>query len=107
MIEARNCGATLVLDLQRNFDFVVLDTPPVLAVSDHFRCWHGRRRHHGGCQPRYAGRACAEALRALREAHAPLAGLVLNKVPSSRSRNYTGGYGYAQGYNRERRYISA
>jgi capsular exopolysaccharide synthesis family protein len=92
----------LVRELRKQCDLVVLDTPPVLAISDPLFiagivdatvmvvAWHDTPQ-----------RCVDDALAALRSAHAPVAGLALNKVNLTRAgrygvRNYAyDGYGAA------------
>ena len=83
--------ATLLADLAQNFDLVVLDTPPVLAISDPIRisnlchatvmvvAWSDTHRD-----------MVEQAVLALRTARAPLAGLVLNKVDLKKTGMYGG-----------------
>jgi capsular exopolysaccharide synthesis family protein len=81
----------LVAELSDNYDLVVLDTPPVLAISDPLRiaslcsatvmvvAWSDTPRD-----------MVQQAVMALRAAHAPLAGVVLNKVDLAKTGIYGG-----------------
>ncbi len=78
-------------ELSDNYDLVVLDTPPVLAISDPLRiaslcsatvmvvAWSDTPRD-----------MVQQAVMALRAAHAPLAGVVLNKVDLAKTGIYGG-----------------
>jgi Mrp family chromosome partitioning ATPase len=93
----------LIAELRQDFDFVVLDTPPVLAICDPLyianlvdatvlvAAWRGTPQA-----------SVAEAVRALRNMQAPLAGLLMNKVNYGRNGTYNGYY-----YSTTRRYIAA
>jgi capsular exopolysaccharide synthesis family protein len=82
---------TLIADLAQNYDLVVLDSPPVLAISDPLRiaglcsatimvvAWCDTQRD-----------MVQQAVQALREARAPLAGVVLNKVDLRKTGMYGG-----------------
>lgn len=90
----------LIADLRKSYDLVVLDTPPVLAVSD----------------PRIAAKlvdavlyavrwdvtergALAQGVKALRAVQAPLIGAVITRINTSKAARYAyDGYGY--GYYR-------
>jgi polysaccharide biosynthesis transport protein len=84
---------TLIAELSRDFDLVILDTPPVLAVSDPLLIsgladativvvgWRETPRD-----------AVHQAISALRAARAPLVGMLLNKVDLAKAANYGGGY---------------
>jgi capsular exopolysaccharide synthesis family protein len=92
----------LIDELRQEFDFIVLDTPPVLAICDPLFianlvdatvmviAWRATPQEF-----------VTDAIRALKKMHAPLAGLLLNKVNFAR----TGKYKHS--YYGERRYISA
>jgi capsular exopolysaccharide synthesis family protein len=92
----------LVDSLREDFDLIVLDTPPVLAISDPLFistlvdmtvmviAWRSTPRQY-----------VAEAIRALRATRAPLAGLLLNKV------SYTQTPNYRHSYYLGKRYIAA
>jgi Mrp family chromosome partitioning ATPase len=79
----------LIRELSKICDLIVLDTPPVLAISDPLFisglvdstimvvAWHATPQ-----------RSVDDALAALRSARAPLAGLVLNKVKLPRAGKY-------------------
>jgi capsular exopolysaccharide synthesis family protein len=79
----------LIRELSKICDLIVLDTPPVLAISDPLFisglvdstiivvAWHETPQ-----------RNVDDALAALRSARAPLAGLVLNKVKLARAGKY-------------------
>ena len=92
----------LIDGLREEYDLIILDTPPVLAISDPLFisklvdatvmviAWRATPQE-----------MVSEAVRALRNMHAPLAGLLLNKVNYARTGKYSGYY-----YG-DRRYISA
>ncbi|UOM32859.1 Wzz/FepE/Etk N-terminal domain-containing protein [Acuticoccus sp. I52.16.1] len=95
-IVASRYFADLVEHLSKVFDLVVLDTPPVLAVSDariassladaivYAVLWDGTPRG-----------AVAEGLRELRSVEAPIAGLMLTMVDSEKVASYAyEGYGH-------------
>ena len=95
-IVASRYFADLVEHLSKVFDLVVLDTPPVLAVSDariassladaivYAVLWDGTPRG-----------AVAEGLRELRSVEAPVAGLMLTMVDSEKVASYAyEGYGH-------------
>jgi capsular exopolysaccharide synthesis family protein len=79
----------LIRELSKICDLIVLDTPPVLAISDPLFisslvdstvmvvAWHATPQ-----------RSVDDALAALRSARAPVAGLVLNKVKLARAGKY-------------------
>ena len=86
----------LIQGLAEKFDLVVVDSPPVLAISDPLYIsslvdttimvvgWRATSQHDVN-----------DALTALRSAQAPLAGIVLNKVNPARAGGYGGNrYGY-------------
>ena len=85
--------AALVADLSRNFDLVILDSPPVLAVSDALvlgRCadatilvvqWRATARD-----------LVDQAVKALRMVDAPLVGMMLNKIDLAKAAQYEYGY---------------
>jgi capsular exopolysaccharide synthesis family protein len=89
----------LVKDLQQEFDLVVLDTPPVLAITDPLFisgivdatilvvAWGVTRQ-----------KIVDDALDALRDIRAPVTGIVLNKVKGSRAGAYGGKYYAYAGY---------
>jgi capsular exopolysaccharide synthesis family protein len=104
MIESKTLRE-LIDTLRREFDIVVIDTPPVLSISD----------------PVYISNLVDatllvvaanetpqdlvnDALVALRSAHAPLAGILLNKVSSGKMYGY---YGNRGGYDRVKRLEAA
>ncbi len=91
---------TLLDGLASRFDLVVIDSPPVLAISDPLYIsslvdttivvvgWRATSQNDVN-----------DALAALRAAQAPLAGLVLNKVNPARAGGYGGNrYGYERAY---------
>ncbi len=84
--------ADLVADLSRDHDVVILDSPPVLAVTDPLiiaKVADATLLVIGsGITPRLA---VDHALKALRSANAPLAGVVLNKANLSRTHSYAYG----------------
>ena len=92
----------LIAELRQEFDFIVLDTPPVLAICDSLyissladttvmvAAWRTTPQE-----------SVAEAVRSLRAVHAPIVGLLFNKVNYTRNAKY-GGYYYG-----ERRQIAA
>jgi len=85
--------AEYVDDIMRTHDVVILDCPPVLAVSDPLAV---ARLADSLILVVDAGKTSLHtanlALRALRVVSAPLAGLVLNKVSTPKAAEY--GYGY-------------
>jgi Mrp family chromosome partitioning ATPase len=99
LIESRQL-LELIQELGKQFDLVVLDTPPVLAISDPVLvsslvdatvvvvAW--------GNTP---SDTVDHAVNRLRAARAPLVGLVLNKVNSAKAGQY-GGSGYTYAYPR-------
>jgi capsular exopolysaccharide synthesis family protein len=82
---------TLVMELSESYDLVVLDTPPVLAISDPLRisalCGATVMVVAWADTPRDM---VQQAVMALRAAHAPLAGVVLNKVDLAKTGIYGG-----------------
>ncbi len=96
MVESAKLQA-LIKELQREYDLVVLDTPPVLAISDPLFisgivdatvlvvAWG--RTHQ---------KLVDNALSALRAINAPVSGLLLNKVDLAKNSRYGG-----QNYNYE------
>jgi succinoglycan biosynthesis transport protein ExoP len=99
LIESRQL-LELIQELSKQFDLVVLDTPPVLAISDPILvsslvdatvvvvAW--------GNTP---SDTVDHAVNRLRAARAPLVGLVLNKVNSAKAGQY-GGSNYTYAYPR-------
>jgi capsular exopolysaccharide synthesis family protein len=99
LIESRQL-LDLIQELSKEFDLVILDTPPVLAISDPILVssmvdatvvvvgW--------GNTP---SDTVDHAVNRLRAARAPLAGLVLNKVNGAKAGQY-GGSNYTYGYAR-------
>lgn len=98
LVEGRALPA-LIAHLADSFDLVILDAPPVLAVTDPLiiarmadatvlvTAWRSTPHRH-----------VETALRALRGAGAPLAGLILNKADDTRALGYRRtGYGYLAG----------
>jgi polysaccharide biosynthesis transport protein len=90
MVES-NSLRMLVADLSESYDLVVLDTPPVLAISDPIRisslCGATLMVVAWSDTPRDM---VHQAVTALRAAHAPLAGVVLNKVNLAKTGMYGG-----------------
>jgi len=90
---------TLIEDLQQQFDLVILDSPPILAISDPLFisgivdatimvvAW--------GSTPQ---KLVDEALGALRASNAPVAGLLLNKANFAKAGKYGVGYYVYAGY---------
>jgi capsular exopolysaccharide synthesis family protein len=94
--------ATLIEELRREYDLIILDTPPVLAISDPLFV----ARLVDATVLVVAWRATpqtfvTDAICALRKMHAPLAGLLLNKVAYKRTANYR------HSYYIENRYVPA
>lgn len=82
-------------DLQRRFDYVILDTAPVLPVTDAVAM---SQLVDGVLLVIQAGRTSrpnlTQTLASLRQVAAPLLGYVLNRARMSRSGRYGYGYGY-------------
>lgn len=89
----------LVAALRRRFDYVVIDTPPVLAVSDSVVVATIADAAVLVCS---AGETTLPVLgrsvEALRDVGAPLAGVVLNRFNERRDGGYGYGYSYAYAY---------
>jgi succinoglycan biosynthesis transport protein ExoP len=84
---------TLIAELREEFDLIILDTPPVLAISDPLFVAQLVDATVMVIAWRATPQALvAEAIRALRKTRAPLAGLLLNKVHLKRSATYRYGY---------------
>jgi polysaccharide biosynthesis transport protein len=85
---------SLIDGLRQRFDYVILDSPPTLSVSDAVAL---SRHVDGVLVVIQAGRASlphvAQTLRSLEQVGAPVIGFVLNKAP----RNVKFAYGYAYG----------
>jgi succinoglycan biosynthesis transport protein ExoP len=98
MIESAKLRA-LVRELQQRFDLVILDSPPILAISDPLFisgivdatvmvvAW--------GATPK---KLVDEALTALRNSNASIAGLLLNKVKLEKTGRYGVGYYVYEGF---------
>jgi capsular exopolysaccharide synthesis family protein len=85
----------LIAQLSEEFDLVVLDTPPVLAISDPLFISELVDATVMVVAWRATPQACVDdALSALRGAGAPLAGILLNKVNFSKTGRYGKSYGY-------------
>ena len=87
----------LVSALSREFDMVVLDTPPVLAICDPLYISGLVDKTILVVAWRATPQGCVDdALARLRAAHAPLAGMLINKVQPGKSDPY-GTYRYGRG----------
>ena len=98
MVESAKLGA-LIRELQQKFDLVILDSPPILAISDPLFisgivdatilvvAW--------GSTPH---KLVDIALSALRASNAPVAGLLLNKTNLAKAGKYGIGYYVYPGY---------
>lgn len=89
--------AQVITHLKREFDMVILDTPPLLAVSDAAVLASQADGavvvvRHGKSSKDAVGNAVAS----LEQINAKILGTVLNAVPVKRGGGY--GYGYAYGY---------
>lgn len=87
-----------VADARENFDYVIIDTPPVTLVTDASLCI---AQSDGSilvlsCGKTEAKVAC-EAKKILLETGKPIIGCVLNKVPKHKHKN---GYGYGYSYGK-------
>jgi receptor protein-tyrosine kinase len=96
MLGSRNMRL-LVEDLRRRYDYVIIDAPPLLAVTDAavltavadgsvISTRYGKTRRE----------ELEEAANALERIEAPLLGVILNRVPQAAGA--ARGYGYAYGY---------
>lgn len=87
----------LITQLSEDFDLVILDTPPVLAISDPLFISELVDCTVLVVAWRATPQTCVDdALSALRNTGAPLAGIFLNKVDFAK----TGRYGKSYGYDR-------
>lgn len=86
--------AQVITNLKREFDVVILDTPPLLAVSDAAVL---ASQADGAIVVVRHGKSSKDAVRnavaSLEQINAKILGTVLNAVPAKR-----GGYGYGYGY---------
>jgi capsular exopolysaccharide synthesis family protein len=86
--------ASIVKDLARDHDLVILDTPPVLAVSDPLVVAKVSEETLLVIDSQRTPNVMVDrAVKALRAVNAPLAGLVLNKVNLTKPGRYSYGYG--------------
>lgn len=87
--------AQVIATLKSQFDVVILDTPPLLAVSD--AAVLASQADGAVVVVRY-GKSSREAIRhaigSLEQIDAKILGTVLNAVPAKRGRGYGYGYGY-------------
>lgn len=101
LLLGQNSFALALMRLRRRFDRIVIDTPPVLAVSDalHIAPLVDRvvavTRHGKSSITR-----TVRMVERLREVRGRVAGLVVNDVPARHSTEYgyEGQYGYGYGY---------
>ncbi len=88
--------SSFVAEARENFDYVIIDTPPVNLVTDASICIS---RSDGSILVLSCGKtpakAAREAEKTMLAAGKPILGCVLNKVPR---RAYKGRYGYGYGY---------
>ena len=89
--------ASFVSEARENFDYVIIDTPPVTLVTDASLCI---AQSDGAiltlaCGKTEAKAAC-EAKKILLETGKPIIGCVLNKVPKRNRGKYGYGYGYGK-----------
>lgn len=85
--------AALMRELSANYDLVVLDSPPVLAVSDALVLGRSADATILVVQWRGTPRDVVEqAVKTLRMVDAPLAGMMLNKIDLTRANTYEYGY---------------
>jgi tyrosine-protein kinase Etk/Wzc len=91
-----------ILELRRMFDYIVIDTPPLLAVTD--AALVGAVAD-GTLVVVRANKTDSEALSAavnqLRRLHVPLLGVVMNGVPTGRSSGYSYNPSYYPSYTTE------
>ncbi|MGB3675039.1 MAG: polysaccharide biosynthesis tyrosine autokinase [Candidatus Nanopelagicales bacterium] len=89
--------AQVIVNLKRDFDVVILDTPPLLAVSDAAVL---ASQADGAVVVVRHGKSSKDAVRnavaSLDQINAKILGTVLNAVPAKRGGGY--GYGYGYGY---------
>lgn len=92
--------AQVVANLKRQFDVVILDTPPLLAVSD--AAVLASQADGAVIVVRY-GKSSRDAVRnavaSLEQINAKVLGTVLNAIPAKRGGAY--GYGYGYGYGND------
>lgn len=89
--------AQVVANLKREFDVVILDTPPLLAVSD--AAVLASRADGAVVVVRYGKSSCdavRNAVASLEQINAKVLGTVLNAIPAKRGAAY--GYAYGYGY---------
>ena len=85
--------AALMHELSANFDLVILDSPPVLAVSDALVLARSADATLLVVQWRGTPRDVVEqAAKTLRMVNAPIVGLLLNKIDLTKARSYEYGY---------------
>ncbi len=85
--------AALMDELSRNFDLVILDSPPVLAVSDALVLGKCADATILVVQWRATARDLVDqAVKALRMVDAPLVGMMLNKIDLAKANQYEYGY---------------
>jgi Mrp family chromosome partitioning ATPase len=95
----------MVARLRRDFDYVVLDTPPILPVVDASILARYVDRVLFVIQWEKTPRRCAiEAMKGLLGDAQNITSLILNNVDQRRLQSY--GYGYGMGYNYGRYYRS-
>lgn len=91
---------TLMEEMLKNFDFVLLDSPPVLRVTDSLTL---STLVDGILLVTRSGKTTYDMLEAglkkMRDLHAPILGIVLNGLV--RSKKESGHYGYYEYYNKE------
>lgn len=89
--------AQIIANLKREYDVVILDTPPLLAVSD--AAVLASQADGAVVVVRY-GKSSRDAVRnavaSLEQINAMVLGTVLNAIPAKRGGSY--GYGYGYGY---------
>lgn len=92
--------AQVIASLKRDFDVVILDTPPLLAVSD--AAVLASQADGAVVVVRY-GKSSRDAVRnavaSLEQINAKVLGTVLNAIPAKRGGAY--GYGYGYGYGND------
>lgn len=93
--------AAFVSEARDNFDYVIIDTPPVNLVTDASICI---AQSDGSILVLSCGKTQAktarEAEKTMQETGKPIIGCVLNRVPR-RTRKGKYGYGYGYGYGRK------
>jgi Mrp family chromosome partitioning ATPase len=81
----------MIQQLASDFDMVILDSPPILAVSDSVLISNAADATLLVVQWRTTPRdIVSQGVKVLRSSHAPLAGVVFNKVDFSKMRQYEG-----------------